>query len=355
MQQNERSMERIERVTNLLEGKPTERVLLYPFLLGFCAHNVGYPLSSIYDNAEKSFEAQLKTLEQYGFDWGPMYGYASYGAWEFGGDINMPRGEYEQAPSIARFPVTCEEDVERLKLPDATTSGSLPIAIKFARLQAENGMPITPIVGGSFTLAGNICSPKNLCRWMLKKPGLAHEVLRKATSHILDTVKCWVDAFGAENIVPQFWEPLASNDIISEKQFQYFAMGYLQEASEKILRLGVKHIFYHICGEQNSNLRYWKEVPMGDPGICSFGKEVDIDTAVKYFGRRCIIVGNIDPQLIKGGAPEQVHETCRIAIEKGRKAPRGFMLSSGCETPPDSVPYNIRMMRKAVDDYGTFS
>ena len=343
-----------ERILGILNGKPVERVSLYPFLLGFCAMNVGYTLASIYADAEKSFDAQKKTLEQYGFDWGPMYGYASYGAWEFGGEIAMPTGQYEQAPSISNFPVKCEDDVTNLTLPDVMTSGSLPISMKFSKLQLENDVPITPIFCGNFTLAGNICSPKNLCRWMLKKPDLAHEVLQKATQHIIDVIKHWVDTFGAANIIPQFWEPLASNDIISSKQFHDFALEYLKETSLKILDMGVKHIFYHICGEQNANLPYWVEVRKGNPGICSFGKEVDIETAIKYFGKRNIIVGNVDPQLIKGGEPQQVYDICRETIEKGKKAPRGFMLSSGCETPPEAIPYNLYTMRKAIDDHGYY-
>lgn len=343
-----------ERIEALLSGWPLDRVPLYPFILGFCARNVGYPLATIYNDSQKSFEAQLWTQEQYGFDWGPVYGYASYGTWEFGGEIKMPESGYEQAPTHTTVPVQSEDDVDRLKLPDVRRAGCLPLAMEFSRLQVKQGTPITLVFGGNFTIAGNICPVDKLCRWILKKPELAHQVLRLATDHIIDAVKYWTDTFGGERVITQIWEPLASNDIISPKQFERFVLPYMQESAENILRMGVRHIFYHICGEQNLNLPYWAQVPMGNPGICSVGSQIEITTAIEYLGDRAIIAGNIEPHILQTGTPQQVYELCQKAIEAGKKAPRGFMLMSGCETPPDTPPYNVYMMRKAIDDFGWY-
>ncbi len=343
-----------ERIEALLKGQPIDRVPFYPFVLGFCARNVGYPIASIYSDAKRSFEAQLWTMKQYGFDWGPIYGYASYGTWEFGGEVKMPTGGYEQAPSHKIFPVQSEEDLFRLQLPDVRNAGCIPIAMEFSQLQDEFDIPISVVLGGNFTIAGNICPVERLCRWMLKKPELAHRVLRLATDHIVDVVRYWGDTFGAGRTIPKIWEPLATNHIISPKQFEQFVLPYLRESSERILAMGVRHILYHICGEQNANLPYWAQVPMGDPGLCSFGQEVDIDTAIKYFGDTCIIIGNIDPKVIQNGAPDQIYQLCKETIEKGKRAPRGYMLCSGCEIPPETPPCNVYMMREAINDWGWY-
>ncbi len=354
MRLKEPRMTKRERIDALLKGKPIDKVPLFPFILGFCAKNVGYPLSMIYSDPKKSFDAQMKTHEQYGFDWGPIYGYASYGTWEFGGDVKMPEGDYEQAPSHKMFPVNSEEDVYKLQLPDVKTAGCLPRSMEFSHLQQEFNVPITVQFGGNFTIAGNICPVETLCRWMLKKPKIAHALLRLATDHIIDVIRYWTKTFGPERIIPQIWEPLATNHIISSRQFESFVLPYIQESSQKILAMGVKHIMYHICGEQNSNLPYWAEVPMGNPGLCSFGKEVDLQTAVKYFGEKCIIVGNIDPQLIQHGSPEQLYEVCTTAIRQAKHAPWGYMMCSGCELPPNSPPYNVYTIGRAINDVGWY-
>ena len=343
-----------ERIGNLLQGKPVDRVPVFPFLLGFCAKNVGYPISTIYDNAEKSFDAQRKTFEQYGIDWGPIYGYASYGTWEFGGEVQMPTGGYQQAPAHKSFPVKEESDVEKLNLPDVRTAGCLPLAMAFSKLQEKHGVPISVVLGGNFTIAGNICDVSKLCRWMLKKPDLAHQILKLATDHIVDIVRYWADTFGAERVIPQIWEPLAANFIISPKQFEQFVLPYLKASSEKMLDMGIKHILYHICGEQNANLPYWTQVPMGDPGLCSFGEEVDIARAVELFGKRCIIIGNIDPRELLSGPPEKIYRLCKEVLEKGMHAERGFMLCSGCEVSPETPGYHFYTMQKAVRDLGGY-
>ena len=341
-----------ERVQELLNGKRPDQIPHFPFVLGFSAINVGYPVSVIYSDPQKSFDAQLKTIEQFGFDWGPIYGFASYGTWEFGGEIRMPTGAYEQAPSHGVFPVESESAVAKLRLPNVKTAGSLPIAMAFSQLQNKYNTPITVVIGSSFTIAGNICPINMLCRWIHRKPRLVHQIMEVATEHILDVVSYWVDTFGAERIVPQIWEPLASNDIISPEQFQQFVLPYLTKSSEAILAMKVAHIMYHICGDQNLNLPFWARVPMGDPGICSFGREVDLDTAVRYLGETSVIAGNINPQIIQNGSSDLVYKQCMDAIKKGRKAPRGYMLMSGCEIPPNSPSYNLYVMAKAIHEFG---
>lgn len=44
------------------------------------------------------------------------------GSWEFGGEIRLPAGEYEQAPSHVRFAVEKEADVDELTIPDVKKS-----------------------------------------------------------------------------------------------------------------------------------------------------------------------------------------------------------------------------------------
>jgi uroporphyrinogen decarboxylase len=343
-----------ERLKALIDGRPVDRVPFLSFTLGFCARNVGYPVSSIYSDPEKSIQAQIYTREQYGYDSEPFYGYASYGGCEFGGEINLPEGEYEQAPSHGRFAVVKEEDVDKLALPDVTRAGMLPLAMQFSRLQVKNGLSPSVVVGGPFTIAGNICAVETLCRWLLKKPELVNRLLRLAADHITDIARYWIDTFGKDKVRIQIWEPLASNQIISPKQFEKFILPYQIELHEKILKMGVASILCHICGEQNANLPLWTQVPMGNNGIISIGKEVDIEVAIERFGKNCVIAGNIEPSFIQTGTPREIYECCRQAIEKGKRAPRGFAMMQGCEMPVNTPPYNFYSMKKAIDDFGWY-
>lgn len=343
-----------ERVEALRKGTPLDRVPFLSFILGFCAKNVGFPVASIYSDPERSMDAQKRTREQYGYDSDPFYGYASYGACEFGGEVKLPDGEYEQAPAHTRFAVMKEQDVEKLGLPDVKAAGMLPLAMRFSKLQVEHAISPSLVTGGPFTIAGNICVVETLCRWLIKKPELAHRLLRLAVDHVVEVADLWIDTFGRDRVDVQIWEPLASNQIISPRQFEKFVLPYQIELHQKLLSRGIRHILCHICGEQNQNLPYWKEVPMGEGAIISIGREVDIATAIDYFGDTCVIAGNIEPSMLQTGTAQQVYDLCREAIEKGRNAPKGFALMQGCEVPVNTPPYNLYVMRKAIDDYGSY-
>ncbi len=343
-----------ERVDALRNGRSVDRVPLLSFILGFCAKNVGYSVASIYSDPVKSFWAQTWTREQYGYDSEPFYGYASFGGYEFGGEIKLPDGEYEQAPSHVRFPVEKGKDVERLQLPDVRTAGMLPLGMEFSRLQDANGVAPSFVVGGAFTIAGNVCPVDTLCRWMIKEQELVCRLLRLATDHVLDIAKLWVETFGKGRVNIQIWEPLASNQVISPKHFEKIVLPYQIELHEKLLAIGIKNILCHICGEQNRNLPHWAEVPMGNFGIISIGKEIDVATAINFFGDRCVIAGNIEPAFLQTGTPREIYELCRRTIERGKHAPNGFALMQGCEVPVNTPPYNLYTMKKAVDDFGFY-
>ena len=117
--------------------------------------------------------------------------------------------------------------------------------------------------------------------------------------------------------------------------------------------MGIRHLYHHICGEQNANLPYWAQIPCGDPGMLSFGHEVDLETASRYFPNT-IITGNIEPALFQTGTPEQVYEAAKVCIEKGKKHPGGFILEPGCELPPMAGEENVWAMMQAVSDFGWY-
>ena len=348
-----------ERISTLLAGEPIDRIPFCPFDMscgatGFSAVNVGYPIADIYDNAEKSFWAQVWTQEQYDHDSSPMFGYGSYGGWEFGGEIKLPAAERGQAPSISRYPVESEEDIDGLKLPDVRVSGMLPLAMRFSKMQEQSTIPIVLSCATPFTLAGNIAGVDKLSRWTIKKPELVHKLLRLSTDHILQVIQHWVESFGTNLVTLHDMLPTESNQIISPRHFEEFAFPYLREVHERALAVGIQRFVVHICGEQNMNLPLLAQIPLGESSVVSFGHEVDLSTAIQYFGDRCIIAGNVNPTVIQTGTAQQVYEASKQCIEKGKDAPLGYILAAGCDIPPLAPPYNLYAMIKAVKDFGWY-
>ena len=347
----------LERVNALLTGQNIDRIPLYLMGKGFSANCVGYDKASMYNDPEKSFQAQQWTDEFIGADsLIPRVSYHTGMVLEFGGEIQFPTGEWAQSPSVSQRPVTSEEDVSSLSLPPVKTTGKGYVAtmMAFCKIAEKSDLPIVPHAGSPLTQVENLCGSDLLLRWMLKKPELVHRLLRVVTDFLFEVVRCWVNTFGTDRIIVFQAASVESNQLISPVQFQEFAFPYLEELNGKILDTGIKHIFCHVCGEQNLNLPYWEQVPMGSPGLISIGHEIDLNTAIGSLGDRCIIVGNLETAVLQEGTPTKVYELARQCLIKGKSAPKGYVLAPGCELPPNSPPYNIYMMKKAIDDFGWY-
>jgi uroporphyrinogen decarboxylase len=348
-------MASMERINALLNGEPIDRVPLFLFARGFSAATMGMSLTDFYVNPGKSLDAQVWTSQMYGQDEPTKFGFSSSVAWDFGGEVRMPSEDFDQTPMVVRYPVENETDIDRLKMPDFENTGILPLSIEFSQLQQAAGLKTTMSIGAPFMYAANVCGLEKLARWMMKKPELAHQLLRLTTDYGIETAKYWLNTFGSSDMEFRTATPTSSNQVISPKQFQTFSLPYLKELHTRVLEMGARYLYCHICGDQNMNLPYYAEVPFGDPGIASFGHEVDLTDAIKHLGDQCIIVGNVEPALILNGTPKEVYEVSINCIEKGKTAPRGFILGTGCEISPMSPPANVWAMRKAINDAGWYS
>jgi uroporphyrinogen decarboxylase len=350
-------MSSVDRMEAVMAGQKPDRVPFNLFGAGFSARNVGYPVEVAYSDPLKCIRAQLWTGQQFGCEPTVGTGYASYGAYEFGGEIRMPRSQWESAPSIVRPAVQSEEDLEQLDLPDVKTAGLIPHFMEFSKLQESMGLTIScGISGDPATNAANMVGVNRLCRWMIKKPELAHRALRLATEHIIQAWDYWIETFGAERVSVGVYVTVAANQILSPRQFEQFVMPHQAELHDRIRDTGLKGAMFHICGEQNLNLPMIRELYLGTrdrPFLLGFGHEVDLDRAIELFPDN-IICGNVEPQIIQNGTPQDVYEVTRIAIEKGKRAPSGFILMPGCDLPPMAPGYNVWMMRKAVSDFGFY-
>lgn len=346
---------KMQRIEALLNDEKVDRVPLWFMMEGFCSKTVGYEISSFYTDVNKSFWSQVWTYEMYEIDEDPRYQYGACGALEFGGEIKQPSGEWMQAPSVLRNPARNEEEAWKLKMPDVKNAGYTPFSIEFAKLQQKFGMFIQPHIGDPFVWAGNICSADSLMRWIYRKPEIVHHVMKLVTEYLIEVMRYWVETFGGDRIIPWMPSSTSSNALISTKHFEEFVLPYVKEITEKGLELGIKHFHHHLCGDHNLNLPLWSTVNRGNPGIITCAPEVDLSDAIKYFGETCIIGGNVSPPLLQSGTPQDIYDAARQCIEKAKFAPRGFILMSGCDVPPNTPPYNMHTMLKAARDFGKYT
>jgi uroporphyrinogen decarboxylase len=347
-----------QRVDALLNREKPDRVPIYPFGGGFSAVYNNSSIADLYTNPKVSLAAQRKAARD--FDWVcvPEIAYAAFGGWEFGGEIKWPDGDFTQAPSVSRHVASTPEEVMDLRIPDVASAGIIPLQKKFFEVSSQESFDNEPWsiviqLEGIFTCASNIVGIDQFSRWTLKKPAVVHRLVRLTTDFEIEMATYWKDIFGTDGVLLWGGDPVSSNQVISPKTFETFNLPYRKEVHEKVLAMGYKTIFMHICGEQNENLPFWTQIPMGDPGIVSFGHEVDLEKAAEYFPSD-IVVGNLEPAVIQTATPEEVYAASRAVIEKGKKLPCGFMFAPGCELPPMAPVENVKAMTTAVNDFGWF-
>jgi uroporphyrinogen decarboxylase len=329
-----------ERLWAFLRNEKVDRVPFIPFILGYCHKLSSCTLAEIYADPEQSFKAQMETREIHGWEGFPFFGYSSYGAWEFGGEIEFPYGAYDQAPKIKRHPITKPEQIDNLDVPDVKTAGIIPRMMAFSKLQQKHGMPITVHNGSPFSRIGNIIGLDTVLKMIIKTPHLVHRLMRKVTDFCLHVTEYWVEEFG-----PQ---------VISPKQFEEFAFPYLKEMHEKVSAMGIRQFWTHLCGKQENNLNLLAQLPYGEPGIVSVSEQVDLKLAHNHFGHKNAIAGNVHPVLIQTATPQDVFNATKEVLQIGRQLEKGFVLMGGCEIPPTVPPINIHYMMKAVEEYGWY-
>jgi uroporphyrinogen decarboxylase len=358
MAEKKAKMTNRERLEALLRREKPDRIPSLPIALGFCTVYTGGTIGQAYTEPEIYLKAQHKVCDDFDWVFYPLMAFPTTLASEFGGEMKNPSGEFAQAPMITRFAVETPEEVFNLKMPDVLKDGMAPLKLEYCRLTAKEDPDDGPFnvsawTGGPFTQAGCISGIENMSKWIMKNPDSVHHLMRMVVDYYIEMADYWKKAFGTEGVLPYLGEPGASNQIISPKHFETFAMPYIKEICDKWLDIGCRHIYVHICGEHNLNLPHWAKISFGDPGIISIGHEVELATAADYFPND-IIMGNLEPAIIQTATPEEVYNATRDVVEKGKKLPGGFIFSQGCELPPNSPIENVKMMTQAVNDFGWY-
>lgn len=347
-----------ERIEALLNRRKPDRVPIWPFVPnGFAVIYNNLTIADAYTNPEGLYRSIRKTARDFGWVFYPSMVYASMGAWEFGGEVRMPTGEYDQAPVVVRHPLEKDEDVHSLKWP-GPESGFFPTVAKFRELARQERLDNEPFwaaisAGNAYGLACQIAGLNRFLKWLIKKPDLAHHLIQELSDWSIGGLPKQKEMVGTDGVMGMCGGPMGSNQLISPKQFEEFVLPDVIKGQARLRELGYKTTYAHICGEHNRNLPHWAKVDFGNPGIIGVGPEIRLETAAEYFPNH-IILGNLDPAIIQTGTPGEVYEAARRTVEAGKKIESGYIFSPGCDLPPRAPVENVRMLTKAVYDAGWY-
>ena len=251
----------------------------------------------------------------------------------------------DEVPSVTGRLVGSEEQANALVVPKvgSARSGIYVDAIRRA-VTLINDRPVLAGMIGPFSLAARLMDVTEIMMDCYDDPDTVHIVMEKATEFLINYAKAYKEA-GANGIM--LAEPVAG--LLSPALEQEFASPYVKKIVDAV-QTDDFVVIYHNCGAG---------VPVMVKSIAStgcagyhFGNAVSMKEMLDKMPSDVPVMGNVDPaSQFRLGTPQSV-KTATAELLKECSRYDNFVISSGCDIPPESPWENIDAFFEAVKEYG---
>ncbi len=367
---------RRQRVETARRFKQPDRVPVIPALAHrFLIPKVGTPFRDYYSDPETMLRTQILAqkwlMENVRTDAYSITG-SWVGAWtdfqnafeagSLGVEVVFPD---DDIPWVGPGWVSADEDLRRLEAMDFIHSGlnANQIAFRKAMIHVAEKYPVrfkggpvfypgatpslTHTTDGPFGVAGDLMGQTELFVAAADRPDFVMELLRSVTDKLIAYLDfCW-----EEEKLPAPRDLAWSDDLavsLSAETYRELALPFQKRIRD---HFDGRHSF-HMCGKTDHLLDIFVDELRIDE-FQGFGYEVDLELIASVMGGKVVLLGNVNPMLIRAGNPAQVREATRRVIEV--LAPRrGFIVQDGSNIPPGSPLANINAMMEAAEIYGRY-
>ena len=259
----------------------------------------------------------------------------------FGSSIHVSRDE---VPTVVGALVSEEAEAQALAVPEVG-AGRTGICVEAIRKAAQTitHRPVLAGIIGPYSLASRLMDVSEAMIYCYDEPDMVHTVLEKCTAFLA----AYCDAFraaGADGVVMA--EPLAG--LLSPALAREFSHPYARQLIEGVQRDDFC-VIYHNCGN-NVPLMLQDIYGLGALGY-HFGDAIHLMDVLPQAPADALVMGNVSPAAqFRGGTPESIARVTKELLETCGKFPN-FVISSGCDIPPQSPWENIDAFFAAAADY----
>ena len=323
-----------ERVLAHLDGRPVDRLPLMPITMQFAADVIGAKYLRYVTDFRTLVEAQLRTVEQYGFDYVSCISDPAREAADCGSDIAL----FDDQPPAFKEERALLADKTRLaalKVPDPLAGGRMTDRVRAAELfRREIGRDklIEGWIEGPMAEGADLRGINTIMLDLYDDPAFIVDLFEFVTEMEIRFARAQVEA-GVDLI--GIGDAAAS--LVGPVFYERFVRPYEQRMVDAIHAMGAR-VRLHICGDTNAIVD-----GMGRLG-CDI---VDLDYPVDMLEGRArmpgqVILGNVEPVgVMRNGTPEKV--TAALAACHRAAGPR-YIVGAGCELPRDTSEANVRAM-----------
>ena len=172
-----------------------------------------------------------------------------------------------------------------------------------------------------------------------RHPDKIKAVMEAMTPDFIDNNLKDLEFFGIPWVV--FSLERGSGSYFNLKLYEDIFFPQLKKQVEAFVAKGNRCVL-HFDTDWTKNLPYIKELP-AKSCICQFDSITNIFKAKEILGTHMCIMGDVSASLQSLGSKEEVIAYCEKLIDICGKD-GGFILSSGCEVPPDAKFENVKAM-----------
>lgn len=250
----------------------------------------------------------------------------------------------DEVPTIVGKVVSTYEEARNMRVPKVgeKRTGIYIDAIKKASALITD-RPIFAGVIGSFSLAGRLVDVTEAMINCYEEPEMMKIVLEKCTDFLIEYVRAYKQA-GANGVV--IAEPLTG--LLSPDLAEEFSEPYIKKLidscqSEDFI------LIYHNCG--NSVIRIIDSILNTGAKAYHFGNAIDMREMMPHIPSDIVAMGNIDPAgEFKNGTPKSITNVTTKLLKDCSKYPN-FLISSGCDIPPQASWENIDAYFQAIESF----
>jgi uroporphyrinogen decarboxylase len=228
-------------------------------------------------------------------------------------------------------------------VPDPGKSGRMPELLKaVAILRGEVGddVLVTGCVVGPMTLTTQLLGMEKALYLAADAPEAFERILDYATAVVRTFGRAQIDAGAHLALV---FDPSASPEVVPPQFFREFLLPRLTQLGTAFTAAGALANWLHIAGRTEAILPSYSQAGFA---IANFDYCVSPTAAMAALPHTCLD-GNIKPVAFVEAAPEEIAATSRVLLDAFAHR-GGFILSSGCEIPPEARPENVAAMVTAV-------
>lgn len=260
----------------------------------------------------------------------------------FGAEIAF---EENVVPAVVGHILNNADDIRAMKVPSLAT-GRIKEYLK-ANLLAARNITDRYVFGGCigpFSLAGRLYDMSEIMVLIYQDPEAADILLSKCTDFILKYCMALKET-GVAGVVMA--EPAAG--LMSDEDCERFSSVYVKRIVEAVQDESFC-VVLHNCGNTGQCTR---AMVVTGADAYHFGNKIDMVEALKDTPADTLVMGNLDPvQVFKDATPEEIYQETMSLLNATKDYPN-FVLSSGCDTPPETPFGNIDAFFKALNDFNS--